>query len=302
MNGGLLSALWVVLWASGFIAAGVSRQHADPLSFLALRYVFSIAVFGGLAMAAGARWPRSRRAWRDALVAGALIQGLYLGGVFWAMWHGLPAGVAALVGGLQPLLTAGLVAPWLGERVATRQWLGIALGFGGVALVVAPALGRVDGIPPVALAVGFVAMLAFTAGTFWQKRIGAALDLRVGAAIQFVGALVLTAPVAALIEPGRFDGSWPVWGAMLWCVLGISVGGTSLLLILIARGAVSRVVALLYLVPPAAALMAFLLLGETMTPVQIAGMALCAVGVLLAARAPAAPLEIPAAARRADTA
>jgi drug/metabolite transporter (DMT)-like permease len=302
MNGGLLSALWVVLWASGFIAAGVSRQHADPLSFLALRYVFSIAVFGGLAMAAGARWPRSRRAWRDALVAGALIQGLYLGGVFWAMWHGLPAGVAALVGGLQPLLTAGLVAPWLGERVATRQWLGIALGFGGVALVVAPALGRVDGIPPVALAVGFVAMLAFTAGTFWQKRIGAALDLRVGAAIQFVGALVLTAPVAALIEPGRFDGSWPVWGAMLWCVLGISVGGTSLLLILIARGAVSRVVALLYLVPPAAALMAFLLLGETMTPVQIAGMALCAVGVLLAARAPAAPLDIPAAARRADTA
>jgi len=284
MSGGVLSAMWVLLWASGFIVAGVSRQHADPLTFLAVRYVLSIAVFGALARVAGASWPRSRRAWRDALIAGALIQGLYLGGVFWAMWHGLPAGVAALVGGLQPLLTAAIVAPWLGERVVARQWLGIALGFGGVALVVAPALGRVDGIPPLALAVAFGAMLAFTAGTFWQKRIGAALDVRVGAAIQFIGALVLTAPVAVLIEPGRFDGSWPVWGAMLWCVFGISVGATSLLLVLIARGAVSRVVALLYLVPPAAALMAFALLGETMMLVQIAGMALCAVGVLLAAR------------------
>jgi drug/metabolite transporter (DMT)-like permease len=241
-------------------------------------------VFGALAKAAGIGWPRSKRAWRDALIAGALIHGLYLGGVFWAMWHGLPAGVAALIGGLQPLLTAAVVAPWLGERVVARQWLGIALGFGGVALVVAPALGRVDGIPPLALAVAFGAMLAFTIGTFWQKRIGAALDVRIGAAIQFVGALVLTAPAAVLIEAGRFDGSWPVWGAMLWCVLGISIGGTSLLLVLIARGAVSRVVALLYLVPPAAALMAFGLLGETMAPVQIAGMALSAVGVLLAAR------------------
>src|SRR5581483_8969913 len=131
---------------------------------------------------------------------------------------------AALIGGLQPLVTAALAGPLLGERVTARQWLGIALGFGGVALVVAPklgpalgprlgpALGTIDGIDPVALAVAFGAMLAFTVGTFWQKRIGAALDLRVGAAIQFVGALALTAPIAALTEDWRFDGSWPVWG------------------------------------------------------------------------------------------
>jgi drug/metabolite transporter (DMT)-like permease len=296
MSGGLISALWVVLWASGFIAARVSSAHADPLTFLLLRYGFSIAVFGALALHAGAAWPRTRRGWGDALVAGALIQGLYLGGVFWAMWHGLPTAVAALVGGLQPLLAAA-VAPLLGERVTARQWLGITLGFGGVALVVAPGLGKIDGIPPVALTVGFAAMLAFTAGTFWQKQAPTKLDPRVGGAIQFIGALVLTAPIAALIENGRFDGSAALWGAMAWCVLGISVGGTSLLLILIARGAASRVVALLYLVPPTAALMAFVLLGETLTQIQAVGMALSAVGVLIAVRSgrPADPVPARAA-------
>ncbi|MBV8165561.1 MAG: DMT family transporter, partial [Alphaproteobacteria bacterium] len=219
----LIPGLWVLIWAGSFVSAHVAAPHAEPLGFLAVRFVLSAGIFAVMARLAGKAWPTRWPAWRDALVVGALLHGVYLSCMFYAMWHGLPAGVAALVGGLQPLVTAALVGPWLGERVTPRHWLGIALGFGGVALVVAPKLGATGGISPAALTAGFAAMLAFTLGTVWQKRVGAALDLRVGATIQFIGALILTAPVAALTEAAWFDGSWPVWGAMLWCVLAISI-------------------------------------------------------------------------------
>jgi drug/metabolite transporter (DMT)-like permease len=244
-------------------------------------------VFVAASLALRVPWPRDFTAWRDALIAGMLIHGLYLGGVFWAIWHGMPAGVTALVTGLHPLLTAALAIPLLHEHVSPRQWVGIALGFVGVSLVVAPALATVEGLPLLALLSAFIATLAFSLGTVWQKRSEPKMDLRVNAAIQFMGALLLTAPIALLAESGRFDGTPAAWGALLWAVLVLSVGAISLLLFLLNRGAASRVAPLLYVAPPVAALIAYFLFGETLAPVQIVGAALAIVGAYTARRAPA---------------
>ena len=221
------------------------------------------------------------------MIAGMLIHGVYLGGVFWAIFHGMPAGVTALVTGFQPLLTAALAIPLLHERISRRQWLGIVVGFVGVSLVVAPALGAVHAVPLMALLASFIATLGFALGTVWQKRSEPKMDLRVNAAIQFIGALVVTAPVAWWLEDGRFDRSPAVLGALAWAVLVLSVGGISLLLFLLKRGAASRVAPLLYMAPPVAALIAFLLFGEALTAVQIMGAALAIGGAYMARQASA---------------
>lgn len=278
-----LSGLFVVIWATGFIVAGIVASRADPLTFLTARHALSIVVFTTLSLAVRAAWPRDPRVWRDAMVAGMLLHGTYIGGVFWAVSQGLGAGLTALVTGLHPLLTAALALPLLHERLNARQWAGIAVGVVGVALIVAPKVGSVEGIPPLALAVALGATLSLTLGTIWQKRSKPEMDLRVNAAIQFVGALAITAPVAALAEAGRFDASPALWGALAWAVLGLSVGGISILLVLLRRGAASKVAPLLYLSPPVAALMALVLFGEAITPLQALGMAL-AVGGAFAAR------------------
>ncbi|MBD0270750.1 MAG: DMT family transporter [Acetobacteraceae bacterium] len=282
---------FVGIWATGFVVARVVAPHAEPLTFLTMRYVLSALVFALIAAAAGAAWPRTVRGWRDALVAGVLMQGVYLGGVFWSVRHGLPAGISALVCGLQPVLTAALAAPLLGERVGTRRWLGILAGFAGAVLVLAPGLGVAGGggLPLFPLAVSFAAMAAMTLGTVWQKRTAGRADLRTNAAVQFLGAAAVTAPVVALTEEGAFDASWEAWAALLWAVLGLSVGAISLLMLLIRRGAIAGVASLFYLVPPAVAVLAFALFGERLAPVQILGMVLAAVGVAVASRPGAAP-------------
>ena len=279
-----LSGLFVLIWATGFIVAGIVSTRADPLTFLTLRHGLSVAVFVGLSLAVGAAWPRSARTWRDALVAGMLLHGVYIGGVFWAVANGLGAGMTGLVTGLHPLLTAALAIPLLHERLIARQWIGIAVGVAGIALIVSPKLGGIDGVPPVALLVALVATLSLTLGTIWQKRSKPEMDLRVNAAIQFVGAFTLTAPVAALTEGGRFDHGPPLWGALAWAVLVLSVGGISILLALLRRGAASKVAPLLYLSPPVAALMALALFGEPLTSLQVVGMALAVAGAFAARR------------------
>lgn len=278
----LLSWSFVLIWASGFIVAGLARPHADPLTFLAVRYVLGIAAFVALAAWARAAWPREWRAWRDALIAGVLLHGCYLGGVFWSIWNGMPAGLTALVTGLHPVMTAVLAVPLLHERVGPRQWLGIAVGFAGVGLVVWPAVSKVDAVPLPALGAVLFATFSFTLANIWQKRSKPAMDLRVNAAIQFMGALVVTAPVMFLFEARRFDSTPALWGAMAWAVLVISVGGISLLLYLLRRGAASRVAPLLYLAPPAAAIIAVPLFGESFQPVQIFGTVLTVAGALAA--------------------
>jgi drug/metabolite transporter (DMT)-like permease len=218
-------------------------------------------------------------------VSGVLLHGLYLGGVFWSVKHGLPAGIAGLFSGLQPLLTAMLAKPLLGEDVGFRRWVGIILGFAGAALVLAPKLGTGEGaIPGIALAVAAVAFAGFTFGTIWQKRTGGQMDLRTGNVVQFLAALVPTLLVALLIEEGRLDPVPDLFIGLFWSVFGLSIGAIMLLLLLIKRGAVVQTASLLYLVPPVTALMAWIGFGETMTLVQLGGMAVAAFGVALATR------------------
>ena len=273
---GLTAPLFVFIWATGFVAARYVVPYADPLTFVALRVIAVAAVLGAIAMVMGARWPADARGWRDALISGVLMQGLYVAGVFWAVNRGLPAGIMALVGSLQPLLTAVLAGPLLG----------IAAGFVGAGLVLAPKLGAADasGIPLGPLCVGLAAMVAMTLGTLWQKRTAAGADLVTNAAIQFVGAALLTAPLALALEAGRFEIGPPLLLGMAWSVLINSVAGILLLLWLIRRGAVAGVASLLFLVPPVAAGIAYVLFGESLSPVQFAGMAIAAAGVAIASR------------------
>ncbi len=281
----LVAPFFVLIWATGFIAARLVAPHVQPLSFLCLRYGVASGVLAAMAVASGARWP-SGRGWRDTVLAGLLIQAGYLGGVFWAVRHGLPAGLSALIVGLQPLLTAALAWRLLGERVGARRWGGIAVGFAGAALVVAPVvLASVGqggaGVSPAAVAVCLGAMVSITLGTIWQKRTGGVGDLRTALAVQYAASLVATAPVALVSEGGGFDGSWQAWAGLAWASLGLSVGAVSLLMVLIRRGAVAGVATLLYLVPPVAAGMAFLAFGEVLSPVQVGGMAVAVAGVAL---------------------
>jgi drug/metabolite transporter (DMT)-like permease len=277
-------AVFVVLWASGFVVARLVVPFADPFAFLVLRYALASAVLGLAALALRAPWPRGATAWRSGLVAGVLLHACYLGPVFWAVKHGLPAGIAALVAGLQPLMTGVLVGPLLGERVAPRRWAGIAVGFLGALLVIGPKLGIAGGLPPVPVLVCLLGTVSITLGTIWQKRTAASADLRTNAVAQYLGAFAVTLPVSLLLEDWVLVPAPPFWIGLFWSVFGLSIGAIGLLLVLLRRGAVAGVAALLYLVPPVSALMAFVLFGETLSPVQIAGMALASIGVALASR------------------
>lgn len=285
-----LPVLFVFIWATGFIVARLVAPHTEPFTFLTIRVTLSSIVFAALCVVAGAPWPATARGWRDGLIAGVLLQGIYLGGVFWAARHGLPASLIALIASLQPVLTAAL-APWLlGERVAPRRWAGIGLGCVGVVLVLLPKLtasGTDAGWP--AIVAAFASVLGITFGTIWQKRSSVGVDLRSNAAVQFLGAALVLAPLALVTEQGRFDGSLPLWIGLAWSVLGLSVGAISLLLVLIRRGAVAGVASLFYLVTPVVAVMAYALFGEALVPVQIAGMLLAVAGVALASAPPARP-------------
>ena len=283
----LIPSLFVLIWSTGFIAARYVAPHTEPLPFVAVRMLCVSLVLAGIALAFRARWPRTVAGWRDALVAGVLMQGLYLLGVFWAVHRGLPAGIMALVGSLQPLATAMLAGPVLGEAVSRRRWFGIGFGFLGAGLVLAPKIGAADpaGIPPVALAAGIGGVAALTIGTLWQKRSAADADLLATATIQFLGAAGIAVPLALTAGGGlALPPLLPVWLGMAWSVLVSSVAGILLLLLLIRRGAVAGVSALLFLTPPVSAAMAYLMFGEALNGLQVAGMAVAAFGVAVANR------------------
>ena len=280
----LTPAIFVLIWSTGWIVAKYAAPHADPLAFLSARYAAALAVLVPLAVLLGARWPASGRDWLHAGVNGALLHGVYLGGVWWAISHGVPAGISALIAALQPLFTALAAGPLVGERLDGRRWLGIALGFAGVAAVVAPKLAGAEALAGLWLpiTVNVLAMVAVTAATLHQKRSLGGSDPRTLAIGQYVGALVVTVPVVALIGEWRFDATSETWGALAFSVLVLSVVAILLMLAMIERGEVSRVAALIYLVPPVAAVQAFVLFDERLSAIQLFGMALAALGVALA--------------------
>lgn len=278
-------AVFVVLWSTGFIAAKAGLPYAEPLTFLFTRFVIVAAAMLIASLAVGAAWPRGRTVLHIAVV-GLLMHSSYLGGVFTAMKLGMPAGFVALIVGLQPILTATVVGPFLGERVSPHQWVGFVLGFGGVALVLAERYGFSGAGTSGLVAVGAAVwgLVGITSGTLYQKRYCAHVNLWTAAVIQYTAAAASLALPAWLFETMHVTWSGPFIAAMLWLTLVLSVGTVSLLYLLIRRGAVSKLASLFFLVPPTTALIAWAILGETLGAQALAGIAIAAVGVALVQR------------------
>jgi drug/metabolite transporter (DMT)-like permease len=280
--GTVAPVLFVVLWASGYVVARLAMPHAPPLGFLAVRYAATLVVLAPLILLARAPWPDPRTAVHLAL-AGLLLHAAYLAGVWAAIAGGMSAGVAALIVNLQPVLTAAWLAA-RGEPIGARCWLGLALGFGGVALVVAHRVGT-EGLSVASVALALGALIAITAGTLHQRRHAPSFDLRTGAFVQYAASLAATAPLALALESGaRWDWGAPLVLALGWSVLALSIGAVFLMMVLIRRGSATRVASLFYLVPPVTALQAWLLFDEPFGPRAAAGMALVAIGVALVVR------------------
>lgn len=276
----LMPALFVLLWSTGFIGAKFGLPYAEPATFLILRFAIVAALLGVIALATKAPWPTSPGAMGHMVVAGLLLHGVYLGGVFASIAHGVPAGVSALIVGIQPLLTAALAGRLLGEQVTKLQWSGLALGLVGVALVVADKFGGGAGTP-LGYALSFIALLGITAGTIYQKKFCAGMDLRSGNAVQFAATALGLLPFALLFETMHIEWTGRFVFALGWLCIVLSVGAISLLFILIRRGAAARVASLFYMVPPCTAVMAWALFGETLGALALAGMACAIVGVAL---------------------
>ncbi|WP_299761953.1 DMT family transporter [Ramlibacter sp.] len=283
-----MPAVFVVIWATGFIVARYGMPHAPPMKFLAVRYALSGLCFLAWAMLVRASWPRGRGQWGHLAVTGVLMHAGYLGGVWSAVKAGMGAGLAALLVGLQPVLTAIWVSSRGGE-VAGRQWAGLAFGLAGLLLVVWEKLGFGE-VHPLNLLFAFIALLAITCGTLYQKRFVQPCDVRTANLVQLAAAFALTLPLALLeTEAMRWTtagggANGELIGAMAWSVLGLTLGGSSLLYLLIQKGAATSVTSLMYLVPPSTALMAWLLFDEPITVLIVAGVALTAIGVSLVVR------------------
>ncbi len=283
-----MPAVFVLIWATGFIVARYGMPHAPPFTFLLIRYLLSIVCFGVWIAIARVRWPQTGMEWIHLGVTGALMHGGYLGGVWAAVKGGMGSGLSALIVGIQPVLTA----IWLSatgtamSRVSARQWLGLLLGFAGLVLVVWRKLtqGQAgDHVTLVNFSGAVFALLCITAGTLYQKRFVKPCDVRTANTVQLLAAALVTAPLA-LLEPEAFRWNAQSAGAMAWSVLGLTLGGSSLLYLLIQRGAAASVTSLMYLVPPTTAVMAWLLFGEPITLTTVIGIAVTAFGVALVVR------------------
>ncbi len=284
----LAPAAFVFLWSTGWIVAKYAAMHADPITFLAARHVIAALLLLGVSFAMGARWPASGVEVRHALVSGIFLHGLYLAGVWYAIGRGVPAGLSGIIAGLQPLLTA-LAAPMLlGERLRPLQKVGIVAGFIGIAIAISPQLADLAGRGLQGLGfpvlINLVSMASATYGTLYQKRHLQQGDLLSIATLQYVGALMVTVPLALMLETLRFDFTLPAIAAMAWSVVGISMGAVGLLLYLIRRGQVSRAASLIYLMPPVVAIEAALLFGEALTLPMVAGTVIVVAGVYMVNR------------------
>lgn len=278
-----MPALFVLIWSTGFIVARYGMPYAPPMKFLVVRYALSILCFLPWIILAHVAWPRTRAQWLHLAVTGVFMHAFYLGGVWSAVKAGMGSGLSALIVGLQPVLTA----LWLsatGGKIAARQWVGLVLGFVGLVLVVSRKFGQGGEADWLNMSLAVGALFSITIGTLYQKRFVSACDVRSANAIQLGAALLVTLPLMFLeTESMRWNAE--LAGAMTWSVL-VTLGGSSLLYLLIQRGAATSVASLMYLVPPTTALLAWLLFAEPITAITIGGTALTAFGVSLVVRSP----------------
>jgi drug/metabolite transporter (DMT)-like permease len=282
--------IFVLIWSTGFVVARFGMPHAPPMKFLAVRYALSLACFAVWVLWSRPAWPSGSRQRLHLAVTGVLMHAGYLGGVWSAVKAGLGAGAVALIVGLQPVLTALWVSRGAdsSERVTRLQWVGLALGVTGLVLVVSPKLGQGE-VTAWTVMLAVFSLLCITSGTLYQKRHVMPCDVRTASCVQLLAALAVTAPLAAL-ESGEIDWQPALVGAMAWSVAVLTLGGASLLYLLIQRGAATSVTALLYLVPPCTAAMAWALFREPLPPVTLLGFAITALGVALVVRRAAAPV------------
>lgn len=276
----LAPGVFVIIWSTGVIGAKYGLPYAEPLTFLAIRFGLAALLMLPVVLLFRAPWPSSWRETGHIIVAGLLLQGLYLGSIFSAIHQGVEAGVAAIIIGIQPILVAILAGPLLDERVGRRQWLGLALGLVGVLLVVWRKLTLGLGTP-VGMALAFLALFAITGATLYQKRFCADMPLRSGNVIQFIATGTVLFLLALVFETREVTWSNDFIAAMVWLVLVLTIGAFTLFYFLIRHGAASRVASLFFLIPPTSALFAWLMFGERFGPIALAGMAVAVLGVAL---------------------
>ena len=276
--------VFVLIWSTGFIVARYGLPYAPPMTFLVVRYLLSIGCFLLWIAFARVAWPSSRSQWLHLAMTGVFMHAGYLGGVWAAVKAGMGSGLVALIVGMQPVLTAVWLSS-LGSRVTSRQWCGLGFGFAGLLLVVSGKFGQGGEATWWTLACAIGALFSITAGTLYQKRFVTPCDVRTANTIQLAAACIVTLPLA-LLESEVVRWNLQSAGAMAWSVLGLTLGGSSLLYLLIQRGAATAVTSLFYLVPPVTAGMAWLLFAEPITAVTVAGTVLTAAGVSLVVRQP----------------
>lgn len=283
-------ALFVLIWSSGWIVPVYAARHSTAEAFLSVRFAFAALCFVLVALAMRAPWQKNPRAIGHAVVSGLLMHGIYLGGVWWAIFNGVPASISGVIAALQPLMTAA-IAPWMvGERLSRLQMLGLFLGFAGIIVALIPTF---EGLSPelfaeraVPVIVNILAMTGAVLGTLYQKRFVTSGDMRTNAVWQYLGALLVVVPLALLGETPRFEVTAELLLSLAWSVVVLSMAGVGLLLYLIGRGQVSRAASLIYLMPPVVAIESFILLGEPLATTMIVGTVIVVIGVWLAGRRP----------------
>jgi drug/metabolite transporter (DMT)-like permease len=282
-------ALFVLLWSTGFIGARLGLPYVEPLTFLAVRMGFVVVIMAAIALAGGARWPYANEIGHS-LVAGSLVHGLGLGGVFIAISQGVPAGISALIVGLQPIVTSTLANRFMGEKVTPLQWIGLALGLFGVLLVLHDRSIVLAG-SVLGWIANFLSLIGLTLGTLYQKRYCGGIDWRAGNLIQYIGAGVLFTLGAFAFETREIHWTGELIFAMAWLVLVLSIAAVGLLYWLIRRSTATGFASLFYLVPIVTAFFAYILFDERLDSISILGMVICAGGVALVNRGIAKPTE-----------
>ncbi|MEO8103129.1 MAG: DMT family transporter, partial [Betaproteobacteria bacterium] len=278
-------ALFVILWSTGFIGMRYGTPFAEPFTFMMWRMAIVVSILGVIVLATRAPWPASLAEAGHIAVAGLLVHATYLCGVLYAINLKLPLGFVALLTGLQPILTAVFANLFLHEKLNLRQWIGMALGLGGVVLVVMSkfTLGHVNA--PALVSAG-IALLGITFGTLYQKRHCSHMDLRTGGVIQFSATGLVMLLLAMAVETRQVQWTGQFIFALFWLAVVLSIGAISLLYLMIRRGAASRVASLFFLTPSVTAIMAFGLFDESLTVSAVAGLLVTAVGVALVMRSP----------------
>ena len=289
------SVLFVLIWSTGFIVARATVPHGAPELILSVRLTLTALLLGLIALKAGQRLPPGKRL-RLHLVAGAMLHGLYLTVSWWAVYHGMPAGIMSLLGALQPLMVAVASVALMGERLPGRAWAGLAIAILGVGCVLMPAIERsgMGGIPVLPAVAGLLAVIAMTGGTLIQRGTISGDGIWISGAVQNAGGAMVAIMAAATIGEVRWDNAPLLWIGLGWSVLGLSAGGLSLLVWLVRTQGPTRMSMLLLLVPPLAAIEAWALFGERLGPVQLAGFALALAGVLLGRSQGRQPVAEPA--------